>query len=157
MPLLLAETQKPISNSTAVLPQTSSLKAFYAICHSLKRQKIRKKGRKFSFQSDFHRLNAAPRIPNLKNIRGNTLDYTKSESHKRTSQDAHKPAPIPRSIILNNTHMGHFHNTERTSRRREMQRANGERGSERAAGCTCSPPQERGTFMHTQTTCALAE
>lgn len=52
--------------------------------------------------------------------------------------------------------MGHFHNTERTRRRREMQRANGERGSECAAGCTCSPPQERSTFMHTQTTCTSA-
>lgn len=69
--------------------------------------------------------------------------------HTYTNQDTQTHTD-PCSIILNNTHMGHFHNTERTSRRREMERANGERGSEHTAGSTRSPPQgDVCTFRHT--------
>lgn len=68
-------------------------------------------------------------------IIGNTLDYTSwaslAESHKDAgntyqSRHAHRRAHIS-SLILNNTHMGHFHNTHRTSRRREMEGASGKR------------------------------
>lgn len=69
--------------------------------------------------------------------------------HTHTNRDTQTHTD-PRSIILNNTHMGHFHNTERTSRRREMERANGERGSEHTAGSTRSPPQgDVRAFRHT--------
>lgn len=48
-----------------------------------------------------------------------------------TSRDTHTRARTHRSsLILNNTHMGHFHNTQRTSRRREIERASGKRENE---------------------------